>query len=445
MTRKFVIPFIVLSIIFTLTACASQVKDTNDGIAIENTDQVSEVRDESADAELPAESTDDDTAADNAQDTFANNGGIVELTGNYTRFDGIRGFGGDYGDYRYLTMIGEADGNIIMAYLPPTYDEEELPSIMLVESDTLNNPITYLLDSPDQNLPEWPVSHVKMAGDKILVCFEKHILVLNNELRRVERIPLPEAIVQKAGRGQTFDENENVITYFGGYDISNDMMKIVYTDEEGIKLYDIKSDKEVLLTKNVNIEDRLKRYIYGSPRFIANDTRIIANKKGYEYSLGYVIYDIADGSLKTVDLLTESGPNNVYYDTGLLEPGVAVYNAETDKYERKRIYLDFESGDVTELQAEKEAYEHYLFQDNAYVGENYAAFVTYVWDDDNDESETKNDTYYINRLNLKTMETENDIMVIKGGGPQILGVLADGRVLFRYTYKDSESGVCIAK
>jgi hypothetical protein len=78
---------------------------------------------------------------------------------------------------------------------------------------------------------------------------------------------------------------------------------------------------------------------------------------------------------------------------------------------------------VTELQVEKYAYEHYFFQDNVYVGENYAAYATYVWYDDNDENETKNDMYYINRLNLKTLETENDILEIKGGGPHILGSL----------------------
>lgn len=442
MSKKFLITVIVLSIFLSLTACMPQGKEADNGISNINPDQTTTEHEESADPAVPAENTGKEIAPDNNQEAIQKNNSIVELNGNYTRFDEIKGFGGDY---EYLSMIGEADGNIIMEYLPPSYKEEDKPSLMLVDLNTLEVMKTVVMESPDPDSQESPISHIKMAGDKIMVCFDEYISVIDKALKPIEEIPLPEAIIERSKREEVFDEDDNVITYYGRYDISNDMTKIVYTDEAGIKLYDMKSSNEVLLTKNIYNEDLLSRYIYNLPRFIANDTKVIVNKGGYEYSLGYTIYGIADGSLKSLDLFTEFGPNEIYYDTGLLEPGIAVYNAQTDEYEGKRIYLDFESGDVTELQVEKYPYEHYFFQDNVYVGENYAAYATCVWYDDGDENETKNDMHYINRLNVKTLETENDILAVKGGGPHILGVLADGRVLFRYSYKESESGVCITK
>ncbi len=451
MLKKFVIPAVVLSMFFTLAACTTQGRGPNNGISINDPEQTTAGHDEPADPAVPAESTDpavpavstgNDAASDNDQDASQDDSNIVEITGSYTRFDEIKGFGGDY---QYLSMIGEADGHIIMEYLPYTYSEMDKPSLMLVDLDTLEVKKTIVMESPDPDSQESPISHIKMAGDKILVCFDEYISVMDKALEPIEEIPLPEAIIERSKREEVFDDDGISSTYYGGYDISNDMEKIVFTDEAGIKLYDMKSNKEVLLTKNIYNENLLSRYYYVLPRFIANDKKVIVDKGGYEYSLGYTIYGISDGGLKTLNLFTEFGPNEIYYDTGLLEPGISVYNAEKGEHEGKRIYLDFESGDVTELQVEKYAYEHYFFQDNVYVGENYAAYATYVWYDDNDENETKNDMYYINRLNLKTLETENDILEIKGGGPHILGVLADGRVLFCYNYRESESGVCIAK
>lgn len=441
--KKFVIPLIISSIIISLTACGEQGKEANNDIPYDYTEQVGNEQGGSSDPVSPAGSTDEETATDNIPDTSGNNGGIVELNGNYIRFDGIKGFDGDY---EYLAMIGEADGNIIMEYLPPSYSEEDKPSLMLVDLNTLEVRKSVEMESSIPDSYHTPVSHTKMAGDKVIVCFREYVSVMDKSLEPIDKIQLPESIISISKREETYDDDYRRITYYGGYDISSDLKKIVYVDETGIKQYDLKTGKETLLVRNIHNEDILKGFEFWTPRFIADDKKVIVNKLGYEYSLGYAICSIDDQSLQMLNLFTQDSMNDIYYDTGLLEPGVSTYyDDEDDDSEWKRFYYDFRTGKITEIPQDKVEYIRYIFRDNAYVGENYAAFATYVWDDDNDENETKNDMYYINRFNLKTLETENEILAIKGGGPYIFGVLADGRVLFRYTYKDSESGVCIAK
>jgi len=366
-------------------------------------------------------------------------GSIVEITGNYTRFDGIKGFDGDY---QYLSMVGETDGHIVMQYMPVEYNKEVKPLLMLVDTDTLEIARNVKLYNVLPETGENPVSHVRVAGDKIIVCLEGQVSVFDKSLELIQEIPLPEAIVRKVGRTVTYDKNGIAEVFYGGYDISDDLRKIVYTDEIGIWLYDLGSGTEELLAENIHNEDYLKRSFYRFPRFIADSGKIIADRLGYEYSLGYAVCNIADKSLQTLDLFSQKGINDIYYDTGLLELEINMLNKETGDYERKSFYLDFDTGNVTEVQIEKSIYEHYPpFRDSFYVGENYAAFVTYSPDNDNKDGTM----YYINRLDLKTLETETDLLSVRAGGPHILGVLADGRILFRYYYDETENGICISR
>jgi len=48
---------------------------------------------------------------------------------------------------------------------------------------------------------------------------------------------------------------------------------------------------------------------------------------------------------------------------------------------------------------------------------------------------------FINRLNLNALIVEPKIISVKAAGTHILGVLADGRVVFWYSLNPSENGV----
>jgi len=440
MRAKYLILLIVLFIFTTITGCANGNLDVskNDPPQID----ISVGDPDTAPVSDNGKETASEPAQENLPGSIGMNGSIVEITGDYVRFDEIKGFGGDY---RFLSMIGETDKHIIMQYLPLLYNEKDKPSLMLVDINTLEAVKIIEMDNTVPDSQDNPISHIRMVGEEIIVCFTDHISVMDKALEPVGEIPVPEAVISKSKRETTYDKDGIMEIYFGGYDISNELDKIVYTDEAGIKLYDLKTDTETLLVKNLYNEDYLERYFYRFPRFVANGRKIITDRLGYEYSLGYAIYDLTGNSLQTLDMFSQRGMNSIYYDTGLLEPGANMINEEDGSSEWTNFYLDFETGEVTNIQIEKSIYEHYDFQDNFFVGENYAAFVTCVWDDAGEDSRTENNMYYINRIDLKTLETETDMSAIRGGGPHILGVLTDGRILFRYYYNENENGICMAK
>lgn len=86
---------------------------------------------------------------------------------------------------------------------------------------------------------------------------------------------------------------------------------------------------------------------------------------------------------------------NIRYDTGILE----VYDPTQ--------YLDFKSGKIIDIAVKDPGkLGDIRLPEYCYVGQNFAAFVTYV-----DENETNE--YYLNRLNLKSLKVEPKIFTVK--------------------------------
>ncbi|WP_173298868.1 hypothetical protein [Thermanaeromonas sp. C210] len=81
-----------------------------------------------------------------------------------------------------------------------------------------------------------------------------------------------------------------------------------------------------------------------------------------------------------------------------------------------------------------------IFPEAYYVGQNHAAFLTF--ESDNDYA---NNMSYLNRIDLETLTVEAKIVSVKAAQTYILGVLADGRILFFYSLNPSEEGICITE
>jgi len=110
--------------------------------------------------------------------------------------------------------------------------------------------------------------------------------------------------------------------------------------------------------------------------------------------------------------------------------------------ESKLLFLDFWTGRVKELSLKYPGDTGDIrMPDSWYVGQNYATFITYKRDD----SDNAKDMFYLNRLNHNTLLTEPKVISVKAAKTHILGVLADGRIVFWYNLNPSENGVCITK
>lgn len=361
---------------------------------------------------------------------YANNK-LVALTGDYQRFEKISGFDGDMQE---LSMVGEVDGRMILAYTP--YVKEKNTVLMIVTPNTMK--VEKKLDLGTN----CEYSDIKLAGDALMVRLKDKVITLTKDLTSASDIPLPQVIADKIAREPKYDEDGNPIIFFGGYDLSQDRTKFIYADEAGLKLWNIADNSKKLLAKTVDIKgSQLINHSYHmSPRFVAGDKKVMTTMSGYEGNLGYTLYDLDNGEAKRFYMDPHGSSATIRYDTGFL--GVNTYNRHKETSEYKSVYLDFATGNVHEIKlANPGETGDIRFPDMCYVGKNHAAFITYT----RDGNDNANHMSYINRLNLKTLKVEPEVVSVKAAGTHILGVLADGRIVFWYELNPSEKGLCITK
>jgi hypothetical protein len=354
------------------------------------------------------------------------NNHLVSLSGNYYHFDQIEGFDGSM---KELSMLGEDNNRLILAHTP--YDKKENASLLLL------NPETMKVEKKLGLKANFGSTDASLTGDRIIVRLEDRIVIVNKTLEHLEEIPLPEAIKDKIERSSNSD------IYFGGYDISSDLKRIVYADEKGVKLLNLADNSEKLLaaTERITGSELIQNSYHSSPRFIDNGRKVITTMTGYESSLGYTLLNLKEGTSKTYNIASEASSSGyIRYDTCLLELKSTYIKKEQTT--EKLFCLDFKTGVVKEIKLGDIDDGGYIrFPDSAYVGQNYAAFLTHRFDTNNDD----NNMSYLYRFNLKTLKVDSKIVSVKAAQTHILGVLADGRVVFWYNLNPSENGVCIAK
>lgn len=358
------------------------------------------------------------------------NNKLVTLNGDYKRFDKISGYDGGMDQ---LSMIGEIEGRLVLAQMP--YDEEKTASIMLVNPDTLT------VEEKLELNKKFAGCYFKMIEDNIYVCLKDKVVVIDKTLKQVENIQLPKVIIDKIKRKPKYDSNGLDDIYFGGYDISKDRTNFVYSDEVGVKLFDVKSKREKLLCKTiVNDTNKVweKHSYHLSPRFVSDDKKIMTSILGYEGIVDCNICDIENNVSKKLDIRADISTETIHYDTGVLGVNAYISNEKGCK----TLYYNFKTDVVTEIKLEDTGDTGYIRDiDQCYVGSNYAAFITQIWDG----KDNANSMFYINQLNLKTFKLEPKIISVKAGQTHILGVLKDGRIVFWYNYCPSEKGFCITK
>ena len=300
-------------------------------------------------------------------------------------------------------------------------------------------------------------TEVEFKGGKLIVRFKDKVLIYGGDLEVEKEIPLPDLITAKIDREPKYDLNGYSLVYFGGYDISSDLNKIVYTDEIGVKLVTLEDGKEKLLAKTAQPEPTEQSEpsrgapegpsYHFSPRFVADDRKVITALTGYECTSGFTLCDLDKGTNTTYDILTEGSfaTGAIRYDTGLLfvneywhDESGQENNQQTDGY--RTLFLDFHTGEVTAIELEEPGDTGYIrFDHQCYVGQDFAAFVTSKISG----TGRANDRHYLNRIKLETLEPEQEIVSITAAEPNILGVLADGRIVFWYQFNQVEKGICV--
>lgn len=360
------------------------------------------------------------------------NNHLVSLSGDYQRYDKIAGFDGNLAE---LSMIGEDDGKLILADLP--YEKSKNPALLLVNPETMK--VEKRFDFQDNlELPD-----IRLIADKIMVRLKDKIITVDKALGGTkDTTPLPQVIKAKIERKPKYDKNGLPDIFFGSYDVSGDLKKIVYADEIGVKLFNLIDNSEKLLAPTVSIKGSkfLDNSYHKQPRFVDHGQKVITTMTDYEGTRGYTLCDLIDFTVQTIENSTDSHPGTIWYDSGLLMVNSYHYDFKTQKDETLTKYLDFKSGKVTVIKlAEPGDIGFIRMSDSCYVGQDYAAFLTFT----RDRNDNAQNMVHLSRLNLRTLQIEPKVVSVKAAETHILGVLADGRIVFWYDFNPSENGVGI--
>lgn len=362
------------------------------------------------------------------------NNNLVSLTGDYQRFNKITGLDIDSQNMwmlQDLRMLGEFEGKVLFTQTP--YNDGAKGALLLVDPDKME--VEKKLTLPEKIY----VSDVRLLNDKVYVYLKDRFLAIEPDLSYTREIPLPPSVAGRIAREEKINERGIPDIFFGGYDVSADQQQIVYSDETGLKLLNLSDGHEKLLAQSVPVKsDLMKASYHRSPRFVADEQKVITTMTAYEGTMGYTLCDLQTGEVKKYDISSESSSTGtIRYDNGILE---------VNSYQRdgavKTLYLDFRTGELTEVAVADPGDTGYIrFTESAYVGRNYAAFITTRHDNmDNDKNMA-----YLNRVHLETFQVEEQLVSVKAAQTYLLGVLSDGRILFWYSLNPSESGICITK
>ena len=146
-----------------------------------------------------------------------------------------------------------------------------------------------------------------------------------------------------------------------------------------------------------------------------------------EKAVSYTHLSLADIPLYHVS------PFDVYYDDGLAMIGTFIDN---NKWPENG-YYDFDTGKITLIEFESEnTFSIRRTSEVGYDGQGYSAFLL---------PDEREDGYgwELGVLDHDTCEVKENILTIQNAQAQVIGVLADGRVMVYYRVNSAEQGLLV--
>lgn len=344
------------------------------------------------------------------------NNNLVKITGDCEKFDNVEGYNGDL---IYVRLAGDVNGKLLFYSL---FNNKNNIEIMYIDKSTMSVTKSFIVS--DYANADKDFFGIRIFDDDIVVKLRDKLIIVDKNLNSVK-----EKKISIKTKGE-----------IKGYDVSSDLKRIVFSDDEGLKLIESENSSAKLLMKSEMYESPSGEILsfYFSPYFVADETKIVSTMSGYECTRGVFLYDIQSKDVRKVLDSGDSTTSGIVEDSGILEGNV--YDSETNKV--RTVYLDFKTGKLTEVPLKDTGYTGSIRDGSmCYAGKNYAAFVTYKMD----YKDHANSMYYLNRLNLKTLELEHQIITVKAAEIHISGVTDDGQIIFYYKYNPGEKGVVVTK
>ncbi len=187
--------------------------------------------------------------------------------------------------------------------------------------------------------------YLNVRGDKLVAIAGDQMVVLDLDLNEISPLSsLPETLLGSV-------RNDNPVSGFGmsatGIDFNDDLSLMVFTDSDGVKLYDFDNGTVTFVPgtePKIDPDHMIQKRGYKSAGIVDQGKKVFAWKVGWEWTVGYLLYDI------------ESGEGTFYPYSGgydmwrsISDSGAPLAFHESTTGETGPVYIDFATEDVSPL------------------------------------------------------------------------------------------------
>lgn len=153
---------------------------------------------------------------------------------------------------------------------------------------------------------EGTLHNYRLLEDELFLLFDDRVIVINENLEIVREAAVPDVITDLMQRnyGETYafatltHYNYDDIISFGGYDVSQDLQVFAYSYEQGLFLFNTKTQTETMLYESsigsFPGNDRVIFTFWG-PKFSYDDNTVYGSFSTYEFASSFSGFDCATG------------------------------------------------------------------------------------------------------------------------------------------------------
>lgn len=251
----------------------------------------------------------------------------------------------------------------------------------------------------------------KAIEEGVLMKTDKQVERYDNNLEIIDSRKLPTLVYDAIHHPESEGE------FFFGYDVTQDLTKYVYTDEEGMKL--LSNDVDMVIESEVYEEND---FVYGEfplfPSFVGENDNVFALISGYEGYNGFYYYDRVNDVLNTYDGGLDRGMSVNLYDGKYLNISPIYTDGYGDGY-----LLNVNDGSIIQMDRDHIENDGMIIPDEWYYETNDKLYIKSVEDD------TQLQYLVIKDLTSEIVFKTQLRKIEEYGQYSIIGVLKNGDVL----------------
>lgn len=190
-----------------------------------------------------------------------------------------------------------------------------------------------------ENSIQKPIRFAQMVGEKLVVIADRKIYINDCRSKEESVIELPNKLMDSIKPVNEYEEYSSIT-------VSDTLDKLALVDQEGIKIFDLKTDKLTLIPDTAPKHDEEKiveNEGYGLLQFVDGGSKLWATKLGYEWRIGYMLYSLEEETSHFYPYGGGYDARDLYFGDSTLLIG---HTKEGEPLENKAVLIDFVSGEA---------------------------------------------------------------------------------------------------